>query len=146
MPKKKAAVVEFTASTEKFIKRFVAEDDQAQWCMEQLQEEGPEHKKALNALLLNSLQPLVKQIEKLSGTPFTLQKGEEIYAAHPEHLQEIPIPFPLDGTDASALKKATKVIAQAPDHEILMYALLAQITQWSTKALKKAGKELAAGK
>src|SRR3954447_6762808 len=146
MPRKKAAVVEFAASTEKFIKRFVAENDQAQWCMEQLQEEGPEHKPVLNALLLNSLQPLVKQIEKLSGTPFTLQKGEEIYAAHPEHLQEIPVPFPIEASDASATKKVTKVIAQAPDHEILMYALLTQVAQWGTKALKKAGKELAAGK
>ena len=146
MPRKKAAAVALAASTEKFLKRFVAENDQAQWCMEQLEEEGPEHKQALNALLLNSLQPLVKQIEKLSGTPFTLQKGEEIYAAHPEHLQEIPVLFPIEAGDASATKKVTKVIAQAPDHEILMYALLTQVAQWGTKALKKAGKELGAGK
>ena len=146
MPRKKAAAVTLAASTEKFLRKFVAENDQAQWCMEQLQEEGPEHKQALNALLLNSLQHLVKEIEKLSGTPFTLQKGEELYAVHPEHLQEIPVPFPIATGEPSALKKVTKVVAQAPDHEILMYALLAQITQWGTKALKKAGKELAAGK
>lgn len=143
MPRKKAPAVEFAASTEKFLRKFVAENDQAQWCLEQLQEEGPEHVQALNALLLNSLQPLVKEIEKLSGTPFTLQKGEEIYAVHPEHLQEIPVPFPIAAGEPSASKKVTKVIAQAPGHEILMYALLTQVAQWSTKALKKVRKEMA---
>lgn len=142
MPGKKSAAVELAGSTEKFLKKFVTEKDQVEWCMEQLQNEGPEHKQVLNALLLNSLQPLIKQIEKLSGTPFTLQKGEELYGIHPEHLQEIPIPFPIAENDAAALKKVTKIIAHAPDHEIVMYALLAQITQWSTKALKQAGKEL----
>jgi len=146
MPRKKAAAVELAGSTEKFLNKFVADKEQAQWCIEQLQEEGPEHKQALNALLLNSVQPLVKEIEKLSGTPFTLQKGEELYGIHPEHLQEIPVPFPILSNDANAVKKITKVIAQAPDNEILMYALLAQITQWGTKALKKAGKELNANK
>lgn len=146
MPRKKAAVVALAGSTEKFLNKFVAEKEQAQWCLEQLQEEGPEHKQVLNTLLLNSLQPLVKEIEKLSGTPFTLQKGEEIYAVHPEHLQEIPVPFPIVASDAIAMKKITKAIAQAPDHELLIYALLSQITQWGTKALKKAGKELAANK
>lgn len=146
MARKKTPVVTSATGTEKFLKKFVAENEQAQWCMEQLQEEGPEHKQVLNALLLNSLQPLVKQIEKLSGTPFTLQKGEEIYAVHPEHLQEIPVPFPTDTSDASAAKKVSKIIAQAPDHEILMYALLTQVAQWGTKALKKAGKEMGAGK
>src|SRR4051794_25822318 len=133
MPRKKTAVVVLSGSTEKFLNKFVAEEGQAQWCMEQLQAEGPEHKQVLNALLLNSLQSFVKQVEKLSGTPFTLQKGEEIYAVHPEHLQEIPVPFPTGESDATALKKVIKVIANAPDHEILMHALLMQITQWSTK-------------
>ena len=146
MPRKKAAAVALAGSTEKFLNKFVAEKEQAQWCMEQLQEEGPEHVQALNALLLNSLQPLVKEIEKLSGTPFTLQKGEEIYTVHPGHLQEIPVPFPVAVSEPLALKKVTKTIAQSPDHEILMYALLTQVTQWGTKALKKAGKELAVNK
>ncbi|TKK71498.1 hypothetical protein FC093_00285 [Ilyomonas limi] len=146
MPRKKAAVVELAGSTEKFLNKFVAEKEQAQWCTEQLQEEGPDHKQVMNALLLNSLQPLVKEIEKLSGAPFILQKGEEIYGIHPEHLQEIPVPFPIPANDTNAIKKITKVIAQAPDNEILVYALLAQITQWGTKALKKAGKEMAANK
>jgi hypothetical protein len=146
MPRKKAAAVALAGSTEKFLNKFVAENEQAQWCMEQLQYEGPEHKQVLNALLLNSLQPLVKEIEKLSGTPFTVQKGEELYAVHPGHLQEIPVPFPITASEPSALKKVTKVIAQAPDQEILMHALLAQITQWGTKALKKAGKELSSNK
>ena len=146
MPRKKTAAVELTGSTEKFLNKFVADQEQAQWCMEQLQDEGPEHKQVLNALLLNSLQPLVKEIEKLSGTSFTMQKGEELYAVHPEHLQEIPVPFPIAANDATATKKITKVITQAPDHELLMYALLTQVSQWGTKALKKAGKELGAKK
>lgn len=146
MPRKKTAAVALAGSTEKFLNKFVAEKEQAQWCMEQLQNEGPEHLQTLNALLLNSLQPLVKEIEKLSGTPFTLQKGEEIYAVHPDHLQEIPVLFPVAAGDATATKKITKVITEAPNHELLIYALLTQVNQWGTKALKKAGKELAANR
>ncbi len=141
---KKKSVAALAGNTEKFLKKFVSEKEQLEWCMEQLEYEGPEHKQVMNALLVNSLQPLVKEIEKLSGTAFSLQKGEELYGIHPEHLQEIPIPFPVVVNDAGAVKKITKVIAHAPDHEILTYALLAQIVQWSTKALKKAGKGIAA--
>ncbi len=117
-----------------FIKLFVKSTEENTWATEQITDEGPEHKQVLNATLLQQLSKLVKAIEAKTGQSLQLQPGETI-TSHKHEETIIPVQFPLQNVLAKNKEAVLETIAKAPEHEVLVYAMLQQVATWGAKVL-----------
>jgi hypothetical protein len=134
-PHPKGIGAKLVAPATDFIERFVSSPKDGTWATEQVTNEGPEHKQVLNAVLLQQLAELVKAIEAKTGKQLQLQPGETITSHKHDEETDIPVPFPLEWVPTKNKEAILETIAKAPEHEVLVYAMLQQVATWGTKVL-----------
>jgi hypothetical protein len=128
--------VKLVGSPHELINLLVADTQQNHHATRQIVHEGPKHKQVLTALLLKRLFKLVQTIEKTSKTKFSLQKGVQLIMLKDDVEHILPIAFPLNIDTDKDEKKIIKLIAHAPEHEALAYAMCLQVIEWILKTVK----------
>lgn len=114
------------------LKKFSLAAEDETYCLEQLTTEGPKHKQAYAALLLQRMDKLVSAIEKSTGKSFTAQKGYEM--AFGKHGQVIiPIALPDSSVKNEAADETIAALSGSPEHEGVLFNLLLQAIEWSLK-------------
>lgn len=139
-PHQKAVGLQLIGKSDELINLLITEPEKREWAIEQVTNEGPEHKQVFSALLLNRMFKLVQLIEEKTNVSFAAQKGNEIISKKNE--DEFIIPLQLLAT---ALKKeqtedVLKILSHAPEHELIAFTALLQATEWSIKAIEKENK------
>jgi hypothetical protein len=142
-PHKKGVGVELIGSPDELINLLVRDSEERTWALDQVINEGPDHKQVYSALLLKRLFKLVKSIEKSTGIPFEPQKGNAIVAHRPEHEETIPISLPLTNGHRAQEEEITNVLSHSPGHELVAFGALLQAIEWGIKALDRKNKAVA---
>jgi hypothetical protein len=139
-PHKKGVGVELIGTPDELINLLVKDQAERTWALDQVINEGPDHKQVYSALLLKRLFKLVKAIERSTGTPFEVQKGNSIVGQRPEHEEPIPIALPL--TNGVRSEEISEILGHAPAHELVAFGALLQGVEWGIKAMDKKHKEV----
>jgi hypothetical protein len=140
-PHKKGVGIELIGTPDELINLLVTDQGQNTWALDQVTNEGPEHKQVYSALLLKRAFKLVKSIEKSTGIPFEAQKGNRIIALRPEHEETIPIALPLSNGYRAHEQEITKVLSHSPGHELVAFGALLQAVEWGIKVMDRKNKE-----
>ena len=136
-PKEKGLGLKLVGSPAALISKLIADEQSAEWALNQIVNEGPPHKQVQNALLFKQLLQLVTTIEQASGSQFKLQKGHTVTSKGPEHEMQLPVTLPVSSTKGIAeSEELLEKIAKGPEHEILMYSMVLQILEWAKKCIK----------
>lgn len=142
-PHKRGVGVELIGKPDELINLLVKDPEEKTWALDQVINEGPDHKQVYSALLLKRLFKLVKSIEKSTGIPFEAQKGKIIVAHRPEHEETIPIALPLSKSHLAQEEAITKVLSHSPGHELVAFGSLLQAVEWGIKAMERKNREAA---
>ncbi len=105
--------------------------------LSQVDNEGPEQKQVFSALLLNRLHKMLHAVEENSGTKFSLQEGYEINQQHDGRAATLPVAIPIMVSNDLGKKQIADVLAHAPEHEALVYAMCLQAIEWTIKTIGK---------
>ena len=125
----------FTDKSKDLIRILVRDDEAKGKILHQIEKQGPKHKQLLSKILLTRLYKLVKTIEKSCEVSFKLQNGEEINIKHKKHQSAIPIELPDQSFDCKENKKEFKILADAPEHELLAYMMSLQVIEWAINSI-----------
>jgi hypothetical protein len=136
-PHKRGLGVELIGKPDELIDLLVKDPEEKSWALDQVINEGPDHKQVYSALLLKRLFKLVKSIEKNTGVPFEAQKGDFIVAHRPEQEESIPIALPLSNGFRARKEEITKVLSRAPGHELVAFGALLQAVEWGIQAMDR---------
>jgi hypothetical protein len=114
-----------------FTDSLIADAQGRAWLKEQIYNEGPPHKQAQHALVLERIGVLINQTEAATGKSFQPVAGEHITLSKHDHSLELPLGFPDESLEnykknESFIDKLTK----GPDHEIAYTATLLQAIEW----------------
>jgi hypothetical protein len=142
-PHKSGVGVELIGKPDELISLLVKDHKEKAWALDQVINEGPDHKQVYSALLLKRLFKLVKSIEKSTGIPFEAQKGIVIVAHRPEHEETIPIALPLSNGHHAQEEEITRALSHSPGHELVAFGALLQAIEWGIKAMDRKNKEAA---
>jgi hypothetical protein len=142
-PHKKGVGVELIGKPDELINLLVKDPEEKTWALNQVINEGPDHKQVYSALLLKRLFKLVKSIEKSTGTPFEAQNGNTIVAHRPEHEETIPVALALSNGYRAQEVEITNVLSHSPGHELVAFGALLQAIEWGIKALDQKNKAAA---
>jgi hypothetical protein len=142
-PHKKGVGVELIGKPDELINLLVKEPKENNWALDQVINEGPDHKQVHSALLLKRLFKLVKVIEKSTGIPFETQKGNFIVGHRPEHEEIIPIALPLSNGYRANEEEIKEVLSRAPGHELVAFGAFLQAVEWGIKAMDRKNKDAA---
>jgi hypothetical protein len=134
-PHKRGVGAELIGKPDELINLLVKDPEEKTWALDQVINEGPDHKQVYSALLLKRVFKLVKSIEKGTGTRFEAQKGNVIVAHRPEHDETIPIALPLSNGHRAQEEEITKVLSHSPGHELVAFGALLQAVEWGIKAM-----------
>ncbi len=126
--------VALVGNPDELIKLLISDVATQEHIHDQIINEGPEHKQVLSALLLRRLFKLVKALGKCCDAKFVLQQGSNIVVEKHDVLTEIPVPMPLNVGSKVSKNDIIKSIANAPEHEALLFAMSMQAIEWSIKA------------
>ena len=119
------------------IELMIPGDNERDWTIDQIDNEGPKHKQIFSALLLNRLFRMIKTVEKSTSSQFELQDGYELFKGEDKNTTAMPISVPINiGTDLEK-KQIADAIAHAPEHEIMVYAASIQAIEWVINAVEK---------
>jgi hypothetical protein len=142
-PRQKGVGVELIGNPDELVNLMVKDPVERARALDQVINEGPNHKQVYSALLLKRAFKLVKSIEKSTGFPFELQKGKIIVAFRPEHEETIPIALPLLNGHRAQEEEITSVLSHSPEHELVALGALLQAIEWGIKAMDQKNKEAA---
>ena len=132
---KKKDTLKELGSAKALVNLMVKDGGDSKWVTNELEREGPKHKRILTVLLLKRLNTLVKALEKKNAAEFTLYKGILIPVEDSE--KSFPISFPIAIGSSKEKEKIARAIAHAPGHEILAYAVCLQAVEWAIKTTGK---------
>lgn len=134
-PHHKGVGVNLIGKPDELINLLVKDPEENTWALDQVINAGPDHKQVYSALLLKRLYKLVRSIEKETGIPFGMQKGNVITAHRPHHEQPIPIALPLSNGFRARGEEITKVLSHSPEHELVAFGAILQAVEWGIKAM-----------
>ena len=126
---------------DEMINLLVKYPEEKTWALDQVTNEGPDHKQVYSALLLKRVFKLVKSIEKGTGISFESQKGTVIVAHRPEHEETIPIALPLSNGHRAKEEEIAKVLSHSPGHELVAFGAVLQAIEWGIKTMDLKNKE-----
>ena len=109
--------------------------DQRKEAIEEIDNEGPEHKQVFSALLLNRLNKMINVVQKASGTKFKLLNGYELIKQHGDDDMALFVSVPINVGSDLEKKLIADAISHAPEHEALVYAMCLQAIEWTMEAL-----------
>jgi hypothetical protein len=139
----KGVGMELIGKPDELINLLVKDPQEKTWALDQVINEGPDHKQVYSALLLKRLFKLVKAIEMGTGIPFEAQKGNVVVAHRPEHEETIPIALPLLNGYRTQADEITKALSHSPGHELVTFGALLQAIEWGIKAMDQKNKTAA---
>ena len=125
--------VKLVGSPKAFIDLLIEDSDGNEWAINELENEGPEHKQVFSALLLQRMDALVKEVEAATDSAFSVQPGAEVVNEKDGTI--LPFPFPATATKKSSSEDVVAAIAHSPNHELVAFTSLLQGIEWSIKAL-----------
>jgi hypothetical protein len=134
-PHKEGVGVELIGKPDELISLLIKDPKEKTRALDQVINEGPDHKQVYSALLLKRAFKLVKSIEKGTGIPFEAQKGNIIIAHRPEHEESIPIALPLSNGYHAREEEIIKALSHSPGHELVAFGALLQAIEWGIKAM-----------
>jgi len=142
-PHKKGVGVELIGKPDELINLLVKDLKEKDWALDQVINEGPDHKQVYSALLLKRVYKLVRSIERSTGIPFEAQKGNTIVVSRPDHEETIPFALPLTNGHRAQEEEITKALSRSPGHELVAFGALLQAIEWSIKAIDRKHNEVA---
>jgi hypothetical protein len=125
--------VNLIGDSEELITMLFDNPEERTWAVEEMANGGPGHKQVLNALLLQRLSKLLKEIERSTGTSFDLQDGREVSIEKNGDKILIPIKMPMNTGVNVNNDDIAAAIVNAPAHEVLLYAICLQVIEWGIK-------------
>ena len=128
---KKGEVLKLMGRQDGLLNLMIGNKQDRDWATEQLINEGPPHKQVLNSLLLNRLAAFVSTCEHKNGVAFTPQEGVTITTKKEETV--VPVVMPINAGEISEIQVIANSISQAPEHEVLIYAITLQVLEWAMK-------------
>jgi hypothetical protein len=140
---KKGAGLKLIGSPDEIIDILIDAPEENKWALNQIINEGPEHKQVHSALLLKRMYKLVQSVEKISGNSFSSQKGNEVISEEYEHGKAIPVQIPFSVVSRDRAGEVLKVLSHAPEHELITFAALSQAIEWNIKTLAEKIKKIA---
>ena len=119
---------------------MIADTKERKDAINEIDNEGPEHKQVFSALLLNRLNKMINAVQKSTGVKFTLLDGYELIRQHADDDAALAVSVPINvGADLEK-KQIADAISNAPEHEALVYAMCLQAIEWTILAVEsKAG-------
>ena len=119
------------------ISLMIPGENERKSAIEEIDNEGPEHKQVFSALLLNRLSKMVHAIERSSSTKFSLQEGYELIQEKDGKEVALSVSVPIMVGNDLEKKQIADAISHAPEHEALVYAMCIQAVEWAISITAK---------
>ncbi len=115
--------------------RVIVDPAERKWALDQIVNEGPDHKQVHAALLFRSMLALIVKLEKQSGKKFISQSGEKLISVKHDEEQEFPVVFPSSALGKRNHSAILELLSHAPQHELVLFSTLLQSIEWVTSAI-----------
>ena len=133
-PHAQGAGIALTGSFDELISLLITNNEDKEWAINEVANEGPAHKQVFSALLLTRMYKLVQQIEKQTGSTFSAQKGVDIISAKEGYT--LPVQLPSTVIEKENLEAVAEAVSHSPSHELVAFTTLLQAIEWSIKSTK----------
>lgn len=134
-PHRQGVGLELVGNASELINELISDDGEKEWALNEVNNEGPDHKQVYSALLLSRMYKLVQSVEKLTGVDFAAEKGVDIISAKDNII--IPVQLPATVVEKEQLDAVTEAVSHSPSHELVAFTALLQAVEWSIKAISK---------
>ena len=114
---------------------LLRDNEDQQWYLDEIAQGGPDHKKALSALLLEAADKLVTAVADKTGQSFSARPGTALTKDYSTGAHPFPVALPATNLTDKSSDLATLVQA-APDHELLAYLTAIQAMSWAAETMR----------